>query len=210
MPTPVQSFIAEHARGDRKIFDTLDACLFEETKALHEDLIHAVTFLCFVDGVPIDSQFDKLRAKFTALRDKAREWEAARAARKAEFEQRAAADLAQQEAYWAKFYENKDKIARAIARDVALKEQAQRRADSPEPNSSVLDVPEISSQHIDPKPADTDRPVCDICGKPMIRKTGKFGRFLACSGYPACKHTRPFAEPAEPPAENPVDMRRAA
>ena len=118
MPKPAQSFIAEHARGDRKVFDTLDACLFEETKALHEDLIAAVTFLHFVDGVSIESEFERIRPKFTALKQKALEWEAARAARTEEFAQRDAADLAAQESYWAQFYANKEKIARAIARVV--------------------------------------------------------------------------------------------
>ncbi|MBR5251674.1 MAG: type I DNA topoisomerase [Oscillospiraceae bacterium] len=32
--------------------------------------------------------------------------------------------------------------------------------------------------------------VCDICGKPMVVKSGKFGKFLACSGFPECKNTR--------------------
>lgn len=32
--------------------------------------------------------------------------------------------------------------------------------------------------------------VCEKCGSPMVIKTGRFGRFLACSGYPACKTTR--------------------
>lgn len=30
---------------------------------------------------------------------------------------------------------------------------------------------------------------CDKCGKPMIVKEGRFGQFLACSGYPECKNT---------------------
>jgi DNA topoisomerase-1 len=34
--------------------------------------------------------------------------------------------------------------------------------------------------------------VCPTCGKPMINKRGRFGRFLACSDYPACKTTRPI------------------
>ena len=29
---------------------------------------------------------------------------------------------------------------------------------------------------------------CEKCGKPMVYKQGKYGRFLACSGYPACRH----------------------
>jgi DNA topoisomerase-1 len=34
--------------------------------------------------------------------------------------------------------------------------------------------------------------VCDKCGLPMLLKTGRFGRFIACSGYPKCKHTKPL------------------
>jgi DNA topoisomerase-1 len=30
---------------------------------------------------------------------------------------------------------------------------------------------------------------CEKCGKPMVRKEGKFGEFLACTGYPECRHT---------------------
>lgn len=33
---------------------------------------------------------------------------------------------------------------------------------------------------------------CEKCGKPMIIKWGRNGQFLACSGYPDCKSTRPF------------------
>ena len=32
--------------------------------------------------------------------------------------------------------------------------------------------------------------VCEICGKPMVIKSGKFGKFLACSGFPECKNTK--------------------
>ena len=34
---------------------------------------------------------------------------------------------------------------------------------------------------------------CPSCGNPMVAKSGRFGRFLACSNYPACKTTRPFS-----------------
>ena len=30
--------------------------------------------------------------------------------------------------------------------------------------------------------------LCPKCGKPMVRKTGKYGKYLACSGYPACSN----------------------
>ncbi|MEK7159161.1 MAG: type I DNA topoisomerase, partial [Patescibacteria group bacterium] len=35
--------------------------------------------------------------------------------------------------------------------------------------------------------------ICEKCGKPMVIKTGRFGRFLACTGYPECKNTRPVS-----------------
>ena len=34
--------------------------------------------------------------------------------------------------------------------------------------------------------------VCDACGKPMVIKTGRFGRFLACTGFPECRTSRPI------------------
>lgn len=37
----------------------------------------------------------------------------------------------------------------------------------------------------------TDIP-CDKCGRMMVIKSGRYGRFLACPGYPACKNTRPL------------------
>ena len=38
--------------------------------------------------------------------------------------------------------------------------------------------------------------VCDKCGKPMVVKWGRNGQFLACSGYPDCKNTKPFVRTA--------------
>ncbi len=32
--------------------------------------------------------------------------------------------------------------------------------------------------------------VCDKCGKPMVKKLGRFGYFLACSGFPECHNTK--------------------
>ncbi|MBI2024175.1 type I DNA topoisomerase [Candidatus Giovannonibacteria bacterium] len=34
--------------------------------------------------------------------------------------------------------------------------------------------------------------VCEKCGKPMVIKRGRFGRFMACSGFPDCKSTKPL------------------
>jgi len=45
---------------------------------------------------------------------------------------------------------------------------------------------------------------CDKCGKPMVIKAGKFGLFLACSGYPECENTRELEAP-EAGAEGELD-----
>ena len=42
--------------------------------------------------------------------------------------------------------------------------------------------------------------VCEECGKNMVVKWGRNGRFLACPGYPQCKNTKPLEEDEEPTA----------
>ncbi len=36
--------------------------------------------------------------------------------------------------------------------------------------------------------------VCEKCGRPMVIKSGKYGKFLACSGFPECKNARPLVK----------------
>ena len=36
--------------------------------------------------------------------------------------------------------------------------------------------------------------VCDKCGRHMVIKYGKFGKFLACPGFPECSNTKPYLE----------------
>jgi len=46
-----------------------------------------------------------------------------------------------------------------------------------------------------PKFEQRDEPtdeICPNCSKPMVIKTGRFGRFISCSGYPECKTTKPI------------------
>jgi DNA topoisomerase-1 len=38
---------------------------------------------------------------------------------------------------------------------------------------------------------------CEKCEKPMIVRWGRFGQFLACTGFPDCKNTKPIGEEAE-------------
>jgi DNA topoisomerase-1 len=39
--------------------------------------------------------------------------------------------------------------------------------------------------------------MCPKCGKPLKEKFGRFGKFLACTGFPECKHTQPLSETKE-------------
>ena len=47
-------------------------------------------------------------------------------------------------------------------------------------------VPEVESDE-----------VCELCGRHMVIKSGRYGKFLACPGYPDCKNTRRIVEAAE-------------
>ncbi len=38
---------------------------------------------------------------------------------------------------------------------------------------------------------ETDQ-VCDVCGKPMVIKIGRYGKFMACTGFPDCTFTKPI------------------
>ena len=39
--------------------------------------------------------------------------------------------------------------------------------------------------------------VCEVCGKPMVIKIGRFGKFLACSGFPDCRNTKKIVLPTK-------------
>jgi DNA topoisomerase-1 len=55
--------------------------------------------------------------------------------------------------------------------------------------------------------------ICELCGKPMVIRHGRFGEFLACSGFPDCKHTRPIVREVGvncPVCGKPIVQRRSA
>ena len=51
-------------------------------------------------------------------------------------------------------------------------------------------------------PDEVSDEVCDICGKNLVVKSGRFGRFLACPGWPECTFTKPLV--VEMPGKCPV------
>ena len=40
---------------------------------------------------------------------------------------------------------------------------------------------------------------CDKCGRMMVYKYGRYGKFLACPGYPECKNAKPIVETIDVP-----------
>ena len=40
---------------------------------------------------------------------------------------------------------------------------------------------------------------CEKCGRMMVYKYGRYGKFLACPGYPECKNTKPIVETIDVP-----------
>jgi len=43
-------------------------------------------------------------------------------------------------------------------------------------------------------PEEESEEICEVCGKKMVVKVGRFGKFLACPGWPECKNTKPIVE----------------
>ncbi|MBP5359252.1 MAG: type I DNA topoisomerase [Treponema sp.] len=70
----------------------------------------------------------------------------------------------------------------------------------------VMDTQESLKGSLDEQ---TDK-VCEKCGKPMVKKLGRFGYFLACSGFPECHNTRsiPLAKCPRPGCNGEIVARK--
>ena len=51
----------------------------------------------------------------------------------------------------------------------------------------------LEGVHLKVPEEETDE-VCELCGRKMVIKTGRFGKFLACPGFPECRNTKPLVE----------------
>ena len=67
-----------------------------------------------------------------------------------------------------------------------------------EPFSIVLKKVEEELEHVELEEEVSDVP-CDKCGRMMVIKYGRYGKFLACPGYPECKNTKPYIQTIEEP-----------
>jgi len=48
--------------------------------------------------------------------------------------------------------------------------------------------------------------VCEKCEKPMVIKWGRFGKFMACTGYPECKNTKNLGDDSKPGEPTPEEV----
>ena len=64
------------------------------------------------------------------------------------------------------------------------------------PFKENLDVVEKELEKIVIKDEETDVP-CDKCGRMMVVKIGRFGKFLACPGFPECRNIKPIVQKIE-------------
>jgi DNA topoisomerase-1 len=55
---------------------------------------------------------------------------------------------------------------------------------------TTRDIRKVHDEHPEEVHEEAAEETCDVCGRPMAVRRGRFGPFLACTGYPECKTTR--------------------
>ena len=60
-------------------------------------------------------------------------------------------------------------------------------------NSLTAAESELAGQKLKVPEVESDE-VCELCGRKMVIKSGRFGKFLACPGFPECKNAKPLPE----------------
>lgn len=88
-----------------------------------------------------------------------------------------------------------------IARSEATYEQVM--SDFYSPLDAALQATHSRKKEIKSDLMEESGVTCDKCGKPMVIRWGRNGRFMACTGFPECKNTRPLEEksPAAEPEQ---------
>ena len=66
------------------------------------------------------------------------------------------------------------------------------------PFENIVEKVEKELEHVKLEDEVSDVP-CDKCGRMMVIKYGRYGKFLACPGYPECKNAKPFVETIDVP-----------
>ena len=79
------------------------------------------------------------------------------------------------------------------------------------PFESELEAAEQKLPRLELRDEPTDE-ICPACGRPMVIKNGRFGKFISCTGYPECKTTKPIVKEtgaACPKCGGPIVERRS-
>lgn len=63
-----------------------------------------------------------------------------------------------------------------------------------EPFAKELEIAEKEMEQVELADEVSDE-ICEKCGRHMVVKIGKYGKFLACPGFPECRNTKPLLEP---------------
>ena len=66
------------------------------------------------------------------------------------------------------------------------------------PFEKIVENVEKELEHVKLEDEVSDIP-CEFCGRMMVIKYGRYGKFLACPGYPECKNAKPFVETIDVP-----------
>ena len=61
------------------------------------------------------------------------------------------------------------------------------------PFEKRLEVAEEEMKEVEIQDEVSDE-ICEKCGRPMVYKMGRFGKFLACAGFPECRNTKPIVK----------------
>lgn len=80
-----------------------------------------------------------------------------------------------------------------------------------EPFSKTLETADEKIGKVQVADEVTDE-ICEQCGRNMVIKLGRFGKFLACPGFPDCRNTKPLLEPTGvncPKCEGEMVLRRS-
>ncbi len=66
------------------------------------------------------------------------------------------------------------------------------------PFEEIVEKVDEELEHVTLQYEETDVP-CEKCGRMMVIKYGRYGKFLACPGYPECRNAKPFIETIDVP-----------
>jgi DNA topoisomerase-1 len=62
---------------------------------------------------------------------------------------------------------------------------------------NTREIPKLCSLDASAPQTEVEEVQCEKCGRPMVLKRGRFGEFLACSGYPECRNTKRIVKSAD-------------